>query len=532
MSGRGNLLIRGGRVADGTGAALDDRDIVVTGDRIEATTAPGAVTEPGGYRVLDSTGLTVAPGFIDVHSHADNAPLLADDDTTKILQGVTTEVVGNCGFSLAPARTESPSELRALTGRIFPELPWTWSGFASLLEATDAAGYVTNFVPLVGHGTLRVAVLGFADRPATSAECRDMSKLLAQALDAGACGFSSGLIYPPGMFSTTGELAELAATLPPTAIYATHMRGEGAELDRSVAEALEVGRRGSCRVQISHLKSAGAPNWGGVPRALAQLDAGTADGVQVTQDVYPYTASSTMLTACLPRWFQEGGDRALLARLEAPEQLRLLRSDIDSGDPGTEETLLSGAGYEGILIATTASGARVGRTLAEIAGDEGIEPFEVLVRVLRDERLRASMVAFSMCEEDLQAALRHPATMIGSDGLPPGNGGRPHPRLFGTFPRVLGRYVRERGVLDLPTAIHRMTGLPAATFNLRDRGVIRPGAVADLVAFDPATVRDVGDYRDPVHAPAGITWVMQHGEIVVAEGQWLGSRQGQRLHPR
>jgi N-acyl-D-amino-acid deacylase len=236
-----------------------------------------------------------------------------------------------------------------------------------------------------------------------------------------------------------------------------------------------------------------------------------------------------MLTACLPPWVQEGGDTALLGRLADPAQVERIRSDVEGGAAPEWENHVAGVGWDGILVSSTGDHRYEGQTLTEIAGEHGIEPFDALVRVLREEQLRVSMVVFSMCEDDLELALRDPHTMIGSDGLPPGVGGKPHPRLFGTFPRILARYVRERGTLDLGTAIHKMTGLPAATFGLRDRGRVAPGYVADLVAFDADRVADSCDYRDPVHPPSGIAWVLQAGQLVVEDGRWLGTRRGRRL---
>lgn len=526
-AGAGRTLVRGAEVADGSGGPLVTQDVLLDRDRIAAV-GPAGAYDGADCPVVDADGLVLAPGFIDVHSHADNAPLLDEDDTSKILQGVTTEVVGNCGFSLAPAGPGRQDLLATFSQRIFPPLAWGWDGFGSFLAATDGRGYVTNYAPLVGHGTLRLAVLGMADRAPDAAELARMGGLLDEALDAGAFGMSSGLIYPPGLFSATDELVWLARRLPAGRVYATHMRGEGAHLLDSVREAVAIGAQAGCRVQISHLKVSGRPNWGRVGPALDELDQARRDGVAVTQDVYPYDRSSTMLTACLPPWFQEGGDPAVLGRLADPAALARARRDIENPD-GSWESHVAGAGYEGILVSSTASHTFEGRTLTEIAGEQGTGPFDALVRVLQAEKLRVSMVIASMSEADVETVLAHPSTMIGSDGLPPGVGGKPHPRLFGTFPRVLGRYVRERGVLSLPEAVARMTALPAQVFGLTDRGRVAPGAIADLVAFDPGKIADRCDYRDPVHPPAGIAWVMQGGRFAVRDGRWLGTRLGRRL---
>lgn len=528
---RGQVLLQGGLVVDGSGAEPTSADVLIGDGRIKAVEPAGQISSDG-YEVRDVSGLVVSPGFIDVHSHADNAPMLEEDDTSKILQGVTSEVVGNCGFSLAPVVEGREDELAALTSRLFPPLPWGWSSFADLLGRLDAAGYVTNYAPLVGHGTLRLAVAGFEARPTSEAERCRMGDFAVEAAEAGAFGLSSGLIYPPGLFGDTDEIAAVAARLPEGRLYATHMRGEGSHLKASIDEALEIGRRSGKPVQVSHLKSAGRQNWGGVTGALEQLAQARAEGQSVTQDVYPYTASSTMLAACLPPWCQEGGNLAVLGRLNNSGTLSRLRSEIEAGPAEDWENHVAGAGWDGIMVSSTASHLHEGRTLPEIGQELGTDPFDALVTVLRDEQLRVSMVVFSMCEEDLELALKDAHTMIGSDGLPPGVGGKPHPRLFGTFPRILGRYSRERATLDLATAVYKMTGLPAATFGMKERGLIKPGAVADLVAFRAAKVTDRCDYRDPVHPPTGLAWVMQGGHVVVDDGRWLGTRRGQRLTPR
>ena len=522
------MLIRGARVADGSGAALIAADLLLSGERIIAVGPPGSYDGLDGP-VTDASGLVVAPGFIDVHSHADNAPLLpaGEDDTSKILQGVTTEVTGNCGYSMAPVGAEHEAAFTAFWGRRCPRVPWGWHTFAEFLAVADGHGHVVNYAPLAGHGALRFAVLGLADRAPDAAELAAMRGLLDEALSAGAFGMSSGLVYPPGMFAATAELTELARSLPPGRLYATHMRGEGAGLLASIEEALRIGGTAGCRVQISHLKSSGRPNWGRVGAALSLLDQARRDGADVGQDAYPYDRSSTGLTVCLPRWALTDGDAAVLVRLADPGTVDRMRAETLAG-----ENSLTSAGYDGILIASTRTHAYEGQTLAEIGADLGMDPFDALVRVLREERLGVSIVISSMSEPDVTEVLAHPATMIGSDGLPPGRGGKPHPRMYGTFPRVLGRYVRERGVLSLPDAISRMTSRPASAFGLTDRGRVAAGAVADLVAFDPERIADAGDYRDPVRSPAGIAWVMQAGQFAVRDGRWLGTRLGRRLDPR
>ncbi len=523
------VLVSGAEVLDGTGAPAQRNNVLVEGPRVAATLPPG--NPVGGHvRVIDASGLVVAPGFIDVHSHADNAPMLVNDDTSKILQGVTTEVVGNCGMSLAPRAEPHAAVLEQYARRLFPELPWTWQTYEELLQYLDSRGYVTNYAPLVGHHSLRIAAMGMADRAPTAGHMRAMESLLDEAIAAGCFGLSSGLIYPPGLFAAPEEVSRLVGRLPEDRIYATHMRGESGSLLDSVTEALEAGRSTGRQVQISHLKASGRGNWGLIEQALELVDDALAAGVQVTQDVYPYTSASTMLTATLPPWFQEGGAGSVMARLRDTRCLGRLRADLEAGDREWEN-FVYGAGWGGIVVASSATHRFDGLSMQQVADTLGVDPLQALVEVLLDEELRASMIVHSMSDEDVQTVLTHPGTMIGSDGLPPGTGGKPHPRMSGTFPRVLARYVRDRGTLALSEAVHKMTGLPAATFGLADRGRIAPWKVADLVAFDPAAIRDRADFETPTAEPVGIAWVMQRGRLVVQHGSYLGARVGERLHP-
>lgn len=522
-------LLRGGLLVDGTGAPRRPADVVVEGERIAAVEAPGRVPEDGAL-IRDLDGAVVCPGFIDVHSHADNAPLLAEDDQSKITQGVTTEIVGNCGFSLAPVHDENRAALGGLLGRIFPPMEVPWRTLEDYFAVTDAAGYVTNYAQLIGHHAVRVAAMGMTDGPPSPDQLATMRELAEQAFGAGAFGLSTGLIYPPGLFADTDEIAVLAKALPAERPYVTHMRGEGPMLLKSIEEALEIGKTAGRPVQISHLKAAGRAVWGRMGEALTLLEDARARGIDVTQDVYPYLAGSTMLTATLPPWAQEGGNPSVLGRLADQTSLDRLRRDIE-GDDGLWENHVAACGWSGIVVASSRSHTHDGKSLQQIAEEADIEPFQALVDVLGGEDLEASMIVFSMREEDLVTALAHPLTMIGSDGLPPGRGGKPHPRMWGTFPRILSRYVRELGILSLEEAVRKMTSLPARRFGLTGRGEIRPGAVADLVVFDPGTVEDRADYADPVQPAAGIDQVWVGGRLAVDGGRYCGRRAGSRLAP-
>ncbi|MGH3730154.1 MAG: N-acyl-D-amino-acid deacylase family protein [Micromonosporaceae bacterium] len=523
------ILITGGRIADGLGGEPRPGEVLVDGERILAVAPPGRIAAPDASP-LDTTGQVVAPGFIDVHSHGDNAPLLAGDDVGKILQGVTTEVVGNCGFSLAPVREAYRPVLEEYLARLFGPVEATWSSFGEFLHRCDAAGYVTNYCPLVGHGTLRIAAFGVADRPAAASEFRLMCQLLDEALDSGAFGMSSGLIYPPGRYADTDELVALATRLGPHRTYATHLRTEGIGLAGAIDEALSIGERAGCRVQISHLKAMGRAAWGGVVPALDTLDAARAAGHAVRHDAYPYTASSTLLTTLLPPELLTGAGAEILDRLRHPGTGALLADAIAHGRPGWENRI-GGTGWQSIRVASSASGRFDGQSLDDVASVLRLPPVEALRQLLVDERLRVTVVTFGMSERDVAAVLAHPDTIIGSDGAPPDTSGVPHPRGYGTFPRVLGHYVRERGLIPLGAAVRRMTSLPADWFGIPDRGRIRPGQVADLVAFDPDAVIDTADYPHPTGTPKGIGWVMQSGHIVVRDGAYRGPRRGKRLVP-
>ena len=503
------VVLTGGLVVDGTGQPGRLADVDVVGGQVAQIAPAGSLRHADADLVEDASGLVVCPGFIDPHSHSDESPLQVPDDTSKILQGITTEIVGNCGTS--------------------PD-PRPHGGFQGLYERLDDAGYVTNYCPLVGHGRVREAVMGMrAGRP-DAEQARQMARMLDDAMQAGAWGLSSGLIYPPGIFSDSDEMVALAKRLPEGRVYATHMRDEGRNLRESIAEALDVARRAGVRVQISHLKAAGVPYWGSVGAALAQLDDARREGVDVHQDVYPYDASSTTLLACLPPWFQEGGADAVMRRLHDAGCRARARRDVEDDD-GSWENMIAGEGYDRIQVASAASPEHEGATLAGLASRLGVDPFDVVVQLLVESRLTATIVDFSMDEADMLQVLAHPDTSVCTDGDPDHLVGKPHPRLYGSFPRVLGRYVRQRRILGLEAAVRKMTSLTADVFGLTSRGRLHPGHVADVVVLDPDTIMDRGTYSQPRVPPQGIHLVMQGGRAVVRDGQWLGVRRGRRLVP-
>jgi N-acyl-D-amino-acid deacylase len=529
-----DLKIEGATVIDGTGTAGGRADV---GIRDEVIVAVGDLSRESASTLLHAAGKVVAPGFIDMHSHSDWTLFGNRRAESKIRQGVTTEVVGNCGFSPAPASTEFLDDLRGFALRVPKGMDFEWRSLGQYLRAFDAEGTALNVIQLVGHGTVRVAAMGFARRAPTEAELRQMQRLVATAMEDGAWGLSTGLIYAPGSYAATEEIVTLASVAGrQRGFYASHIRGEGATLLEAVREAIRVGREGELPVQVSHVKAAGRPNWGRVGDALALIDAARAEGLDVMGDVYPYTASSTSLRTLLPDWALEDGLDAMQARLRDPEVRARIRRDLEA-PPVVGQSLLDRIGWENIMISYCARRKDAeGKRLSEIAAVRGVDPLEAAIELLLDEAGQASMILFQLDEADLRRALSHPHIVIGSDGsalAPYGElgAGKPHPRSYGTFPRVLGEYARVQRVLSLPQAVHKMTGLPARRLGLGDRGVVRAGARADLVVFDHRRVADRATYANPHRYPVGIEHVLVNGRFVIKDGEHTGSLPGRVLTP-
>ncbi len=487
-----DLIIRNARVLDGSGAAAFEADVAVDGDRIEAIGSVGG----GAAREIDAGGRYLAPGFIDTHSHDDGAFFRHPGMEFKLAQGVTTVVAGNCGFSAIPA--DPAADAVAASGGILAGIDGDFTDLDGYFAAARERRPAINNTMLVGHNTVRALTMGMAKRAPTDTELATMRGHVRRALEQGACGFSSGLIYRPGRWSDTDEVIALASELAAfDALYTTHMRNEGDHLLEAVEEALTIGREAGAHLHISHHKSAGRANWGKVRESLARVDAALEAGQRVTLDVYPYTAGSGRMI----EYFNLDNISRELA-----EVIRI------ASCPAFRE-------FEG-------------RMLTDIAAERGIDVTEAVRLVLTAPKGdRTICIQFIIDEADVETNLAHADMMVGSDGIPDLNG-RPHPRLFGTFPRVLGRYVRERGVLDLPEAVRRMTSLSARTFGLVDRGEIRPGAFADLVLFDADTVIDRATYDEPKREPAGIELVVVNGAVALEAGRHTGAGSGRMLRYR
>jgi len=530
-----SLLIRGGTVVDGSGSPARAADVAVEGERIAAV-GPGLSGQAD--RVIDAVGKMVSPGFIDMHSHSDLFYFACPSAESKIRQGVTTEVVGMCSFSQAPLRPDQRDIVRGWAGGIGASLDLDWETFAQYLDALRAVRPSVNIAHFVGHGALRIAAMGFEARPAGSDDMKGMQRLLGEAMDAGAFGFSTGLVYAPSAYSDTAELIALAKSMSSRGgYYFSHIRGESSMLLDSINEAIRIGEEGGVAVQVSHVKASGKENWPKIDAALRLFETARARGVDVLGDVYPYNAGSTKLDNMMPTWAHDGGIGKLLERLaDRATRRRIVEECLIDGERwGTVSQ--GGIGFDQVFIATCKRRELEGLNLAQIARQSGMAPAEVLMNLLLEEKCTVGMVSFSQSIENVSKVLAHPALMIGSDSIPlyEGEGdrpGKPHPRTYGTFPRVLGEYARERRLFSMETAVHKMTGMAATRLGLRERGVVQPGYFADLTVFDPATVKDESTYAEPHRYPTGIPYVLVNGAVVVDNGRMGAARPGRILSPK
>jgi N-acyl-D-amino-acid deacylase len=496
-------LFSNGSVLDGTGNKRFVGDILTQGDRIVHL---GVGITAADATVVDCTGLTLAPGFIDSHTHSDLQ--VVEGRTEKLRQGVTTEVVGNCGFSAYPP-ARNPADLRSFANGIFcGDDEWGWPSTEAYLRAIQTSR-TTNVVSLVGHGSLRIAVAGNKQGPLSEAEVASMESLLAEALDAGAAGLSTGLMYAPGSSAPTEELQRLCnVAAKRQKIYTSHIRSYFAELVDSVDEQIDLARHSGGKLQISHLQAVGASNWHLQSRAIDSMEKAHAEGIDVEFDCYPYVAGSSVLTQLLPQSALDGGMGELMTRLRNPAQRLAIQDELARTIPWRwSDIYISSVGSQANLGA-------IGKTLVQIAEERRKEPAEVVLELLDEEDGDANMLCFNQSAENLRASLQHPFSTIISDGFYVK--GRPHPRLHGTFPLLLGTYSREKSWLSLAEAVHKITGKPAARYALKDRGVLAPGYFADIVAFRADVIDSPATYESPELAPLGIQSIYRNGEPTTA----------------
>ncbi|MBI5368465.1 MAG: D-aminoacylase [Planctomycetes bacterium] len=524
-----DLVLARGLLLDGSGGPGRPADVGVAGAGIAAVGAPGTLA---GREVVDCSGLAIAPGFLDTHSHSDLRVLDEPGLPMKVHQGITLEIFGQDGISVAPVKPQRVSETRRMlrgllgdTRRVLHDHlgrargAWQWESVGDYLDTLERLPLGIDAAYLVPHGALRDCVMGPTDRKADADDLRGMQELLAASLDQGGIGLSSGLIYPPCCFADTAELIELcrvpaARGLP----FVVHIRNEGDRMLEALDEMAEVARASGVHVHISHFKIAGRTNWRKLEEVIARIESFRAAGLTFTADQYPYIAGSTMLGAILPPWAHVGGPEAACRRLDDPAQrAQMEREMLDPADVAWDN-FWKWSGPEGIIVADVPSGRRpelVGQTLAAGAQAAGRAPLAFALDLLRDEHLGVSMVSFSQSEAVVERFLKLPWVCVCTDGL---LGGKPHPRAYGTYPKILGRYVRERRVLSLAEAVRKMTSQAAETFHLAGHGRVAPGYRANLVVFDPERVLDRATFEEPAAYPAGMPHVVVGGRFVVRDG--------------
>lgn len=527
-----DLLFFGGRVVDGTGAPWFRADVCVRGDRIVAV---GELSGAEARRRIDATKLVVAPGFIDMLGQSEYNLLVDGRAASKVTQGITSEITGE-GSSIAPLNDRMIAEGKEVWARygVTPD----WRSLEGYWRAFEKARPAINQGTFVGAGGVRNVVMGQEDRTPTSQEMKAMEAEVARAMEEGAMGLSTSLQYVPDRFASTEEiiaLAKVAARYGGS--YITHQRSESYEIDSSLDEAFRIAREARIPTQIYHLKTACRKNWGRMPAVLKRLEQARTEGLDVSADQYPYTAGQNGLDANLPLWVREGGKEKMVARLADPAVRARVNEELRREDPSWENQYLCAGGPAGILLASVVNPElkkHEGKTLERIAREEGKEPVDALMDLVIADRGNTSNIIFIMDEADVRSALKHPLVAMCTDSSAVAADGifsreRSHPRAWGSAARILGKYVREEKLIPLEEAVRKMTSLPASRMGLHDRGILRPGMAADVVAFDPETVRDRSTYEDPLHYSEGIAYVAVNGELVVDGGSLTAARPGRAL---
>jgi N-acyl-D-amino-acid deacylase len=529
-----DVIISNGRIVDGTGAPWFRGDIGIRGDRIEAV---GDLSSFRARTRVDASGLVVAPGFIDMLGQSEFNLLVDNRAASKITQGVTTEVTGE-GTSIAPVNDRMVEEAAPLYKHYGLTLDWrTLPEYFKRLE--DRTHPAINLATFVGAGGVRNYVVGEADRPATPSEIERMKALVAQAMEQGALGLSSSLQYMPDRFASTEELIALARVAARYGgVYLTHQRSEGNQIFDSLEEVFTIAREARIPAEIWHFKTAYKANWGKMPEALSRIAAARARGLDITANQYPYVRASNGLASCLPLWVLEGGVDKMLARLKDPAQRERIKKEMDDPNVRTWENQWSGSGgAEGVLVVSVLNPdlkKYEGMNMAQIGRERGQDPREAVMDLVIADRGQTSCVTSIMSEEDVRTALQNPLVSICTDSGAvaedgPLSSSKSHPRAWGTFPRILGKYVREEKLLTLEEAVRKMTSQPASRVGLRDRGILRPGMMADVVVFDPETIKDVATFEDPNHYSVGVRYVLVNGQAVVEDGRITSRRPGRVL---
>ena len=517
-----DLLIRNGLIVDGSGAAGFKADLAVKGDRIIRI---GDLSGATATRIIDAQGLVVAPGFIDLLGQSETYLLIDPRAMSKVMQGVTTEITGE-GESIAPINERQIKEQEGFLRRFNLSIDWrTLDEYIKRLEKQKSG---VNFGTFVGATQVREYVIGYEDRAPSKAELEQMKELVAQAMREGALGLSSSLQYVPARFAETSELIELAKVARQYGgIYATHQRSEANTIDASLNEVFEIGLKAGIRVEIWHLKTAYKKNWGRMPHVLERIKQARTSGIDISADIYPYIAGSTSLSASLPPWALEGGTEKMLARLRDPATRQRLKKEISETSNDWENIYLGSGGPEGVLVSSVVNRdleSLQGKRISEIALLQKKDPLDTVFDLLLADEGQTGAIYFMMSEADMRAAMQAPFVAFCTDSGAratdgPLAGSKSHPRGWGTYPRILGKYVREEKLLSLETAINKMTGAPAARVNLRERGLLREGMFADITIFNPRTVIDRATFESPNQYPVGIDYVLVNGQLSVDKGQ-------------
>jgi dihydroorotase/N-acyl-D-amino-acid deacylase len=517
-----DLLIRGGRVVDGSGRPAYTADVAIKGDRIVKI---GNLSQATAARVIDARSLVIAPGFIDMLGQSETYLLIDPRANSKVMMGVTTEITGE-GESIAPINDRQIKEQEDFLRRF--NLTIDWRTLAEYFKRLEKQGSGVNLGTFVGATQVREYVIGYDDRPPTSQELDQMKKLVAEAMRDGALGLSTSLQYVPARFAKTDELVELAKVAHQYGgIYATHQRSEANTIDASLDEVFEIAQKAQIPVEIWHLKTAYKKNWGRMAHVLTRIKQARDRGLDVTADIYPYIAGSTALSACLPPWALEGGTEKMLNRLRDPQTRQRLKKEIAEEQTEWENIYLGSGGPSGVLIGAVVNReleSLQGKRISEIAERQKKDPLDVVFDLILADHGQTGAIYFMMSEADMRAAMQSPFVSFCTDSGAratdgPLAGSKSHPRGWGSYPRILGRYVRDEKLLSLETAVHKMTGAPAARVGLRERGLIKEGMFADITVFDPAKVIDRATFESPNQYPAGIEYVLVNGKISVDKGQ-------------
>jgi len=527
-----DVLIKNGRIVDGSGRAAYFADVAIKGDRIVQI---GNLSKATATRTIDAQGLVVAPGFIDMLGQSETYVLIDPRAMSKVMMGVTTEITGE-GESIAPINERQIKEQEDFLKRF--SLTIDWRTLDEYFKRLDKQGSGVNLGTFVGATQVREYVIGYDDRPPTPSEMDQMKKLVADAMRDGALGLSTSLQYVPARFAKTDELIELAKVAHQYGgIYATHQRSEANTIDASLDEVFEIAQKAQIPVEIWHLKTAYKKNWGRMPHVLARIKQARDRGLDVTADIYPYIAGSTSLSACLPPWAQEGGVDKMLARLRDPQTRQRLKKEISEEQTEWENIYLGSGGPSGVLIGSVVNrelDSLQGKRISEIAAEQKKDPLDALFDFILADHGQTGAIYFMMSEDDMRLAMQAPFVSFCTDSGAratdgPLAGSKSHPRGWGSYPRILGHYVRDEKLLSLEAAIHKMTGGPAARVGLRDRGLIKEGMFADITIFDPAKVIDKATFDSPNQYPAGIDYVLVNGKISVDKGQKTAALAGRVL---